>query len=176
MPYNLKKQIQFAKNIVQQSDAVLIICGAGMSVESGIPTYRGNKGIWEKEIQINGKNYAYDEISSLKMWQQFPELAWGFKSMFYQLISKCKPHQGYYHLLQSLQQQFNNNYFICTSNIDGFFAKSGFDPEKIYEVHGTIDNIQCMDKKCSIREGVIPSKDITIPKFDSKTLIAKKPP
>ena len=80
--------------------------------------------------------------------------------MFYQLISKCKPHQGYYHLLQSLQQQFNNNYFICTSNIDGFFAKSGFDPEKIYEVHGTIDNIQCMDKKCSIQAGHLLARGV----------------
>lgn len=46
-----------------------------MSVESNIPTCRGNNGLWEKEIIINSKAYSYDEISSLKMWEEFPELA-----------------------------------------------------------------------------------------------------
>ena len=80
--YNLKKNLENAKSKLKNADAILVLTGAGMSVDSGIPTYRGNNGLWEKEIRINNKMYSYDEISSLKMWKEFPKLAWGFKSNF----------------------------------------------------------------------------------------------
>ena len=41
------------------------------------------------EIIINNKAYAYDEISSLKMWKEFPELAWGFKAKFYSMLKNA---------------------------------------------------------------------------------------
>ena len=80
MPFNELKE---AKKIISECDAVLIIAGAGMSVDSGICTYRGTNGIWNRSIQVGNNNYSYDEISSLKMWKEFPELAWGFKAYFY---------------------------------------------------------------------------------------------
>ena len=46
MPRNLRKEIVNAKALLHQADAILIVTGAGMSVDSGIPTYRGNNGIW----------------------------------------------------------------------------------------------------------------------------------
>ena len=57
-----KKDLLNAKNIVKKSNAILVIVGAGMSVESGIPTYRGNNGLWEKEININGILYECKEL------------------------------------------------------------------------------------------------------------------
>ena len=64
---NLRKDINNAKNLLKDADAILLVTGAGMSVDSGIPTYRGSNGIWEKEIQIGEESIAYDEISSLKI-------------------------------------------------------------------------------------------------------------
>ena len=65
--YNLNKNIELSKKLLLNTNALLIVTGAGMSVDSGIPTYRGNNGLWEKEIRINNVMYSYDEISSLKM-------------------------------------------------------------------------------------------------------------
>ena len=170
--YNLKKSLEESKSILLKTDAILIITGAGMSVDSGIPTYRGNNGLWEKEIKINNKMYSYDEISSLKMWKDFPELAWGFKANFINLINNKKPHDGYKNLLNNLKKKFNNNYFICTSNIDGYFLKSGFDKNKIYELHGSVKYLQCFKKKCNLRNGISILEKI--PDYDQKTLIAKE--
>ena len=61
MPFNELKE---AKKIISECDGVLIIAGAGMSVDSGICTYRGTNG----NMLVNN-NYSYDEISSLKMWK-----------------------------------------------------------------------------------------------------------
>ena len=104
MPRKVTQSIKEAKKFINNADSILLITGAGMSVESNIPTYRGNNGLWEKEIIINNKAYSYDEISSLKMWEEFPELAWGFKSKFYSILKETKPHLGYYKLLEKLQQ------------------------------------------------------------------------
>ena len=173
MPYD---KVKDAKKEIINCDAMLIIAGAGMSVDSGIFTYRGTNGIWNKSIQIGNELYRYDEISSLDMWKKFPELAWGFKGNFYKMMIESEPHQGYYTLLNFVKNKLNNTYFICTSNIDNYFERAGFDSGKIYEVHGTMKYLQCMDKSCSIRNGVIPmSKDI-MPLFDSHTFIASNMP
>ena len=72
MPKNTRKDIIHAKKLLQDTDAILIVTGAGMSVDSGIPTYRGTNGLWAKSIVIGDKTYGYDEISSLKMWKENP--------------------------------------------------------------------------------------------------------
>ena len=121
MPYSLNQNIIVAKELINKADAVLIISGAGIGVDSGIPTYRGTKGIWNKSINVGHTNYSYDEISSLKMWKENPYLAWGFKANFFQIMNNIQPHDGYFLLLEYLKKY---DYFVCTSNIDGYFLKS----------------------------------------------------
>ncbi len=173
MPFNNLKE---SKEIIRNCDALLVIAGAGMSVDSGIFTYRGSNGIWNKSIRIGNEDYRYDEISSLKMWKEYPELAWGFKANFYQMMKEGDPHEGYYTLLNYVKNRLNNNYFICTSNIDNYFERSGFDKDKIYEVHGTMKLLQCMDKQCSFRNGPIDMEDKLMPKFDKDTFISTSMP
>jgi NAD-dependent SIR2 family protein deacetylase len=169
MPKSLRKDIIQAKKLLSEANSILIVTGAGMSVDSGIPTYRGSNGIWEKEIQIGKEVFSYDEISSLKMWKEYPELAWGFKSHFYNLMNGLEPHRGYYELLDNINHTYD--YFIATSNIDGYFKRCGFDPNKIYEVHGSVNYLQCMDKKCNELHGVTIAENL--PEYDEDTFIAK---
>ena len=173
MPFNNLKE---SKEIIRNCDALLVIAGAGMSVDSGIFTYRGSNGIWNKSIQIGKEFYRYDEISSLKMWKEYPELAWGFKANFYQMMKEGDPHEGYYTLLNYVKNRLDNNYFICTSNIDNYFERVGFEKDKIYEVHGTMKLLQCMDKKCSLRNGPIEMEDKLMPKFNKDTFISTSMP
>lgn len=175
MPYDIKTDIKNAKQLINDADAILIIAGAGMSTESGIPTYRGNNGIWERSIKIKtGEMFSYDEISSLNMWKTRPELAWGFKSQFYKTVNDLNPHEGYFELFDKIQKY---DYFIATSNIDGYFERTGFDPNKIYEVHGSINSLQCMNKECNIRNGIynVQQYPNLIPDYD-EDLICKNLP
>ena len=168
MPRNLRKELVNAKALLDKADAILIVTGAGMSVDSGIPTYRGNNGIWTKSIKIGDDVYAYDDISSLKMWKTRPELAWGFKANFYKMMNELEPHNGYFELLDSIKDKYD--YFVATSNIDGYFKRSGFDQNKIYEVHGSVNYLQCMDKSCNNLNGVVEASDL--PTFNEETFIA----
>ena len=108
------------------------------------------------------------------MWKENPELAWGFKANFFNIINNLEPHEGYYHLLKNITNKYD--YFICTSNIDGYFLKAGYDPDKIYEVHGSINNLQCMNKKCNLNNGITPLNTENVPKFDPYTFIATNLP
>ena len=173
MPHN---EVKDAQRALAECDALLIIAGAGMSVDSGIFTYRGTNGIWNRSIQIGSEMYRYDEISSLKMWKEYPELAWGFKANFYNMMRQAEPHAGYYKLLDYVTNRKNNNYFICTSNIDNYFERTGFDKDKIYEVHGTMKLLQCMDKKCATRNGAIECTESHIPTIDADTFIGTNLP
>jgi len=172
MPKNIKKDISQAKSLIQSADAILIVTGAGMSVDSGVPTYRGSNGIWTKSIQIGNETFSYDEISSLNMWKTRPHLAWGFKTHFYNVMNNLEPHEGYHHLLSYLNNHCD--YFVCTSNIDGYFKKSNYDPNKIYEVHGSVNYLQCMNKECNTRNGI--TEAFNLPEYDINTFIATSLP
>lgn len=174
MPKSLRKDITTAKELLDNADTILVITGAGMSVDSGIPTYRGRSGLWEKSIQIGDKSYGYDDISSLDMWKSNPKLAWGFKSHFYNLSNERTPHEGYYNLLENVNKK--EDYFICTSNVDGYFRKVGFDTSKLYEVHGTIDYLQCMDINCNKVNGIVATTPDIVPDYDNETFISKTLP
>ena len=170
------QNINKLKKIIQDCQAVFVIAGAGMSVDSGIFTYRGKEGLWEKSIKVGNEMYRYSDISSLEMWKKNPEVAWGFKANFYKMMNENQPHEGYQILLNYLKKKMNDNYFICTSNVDNYFERAGFDKNKIYEAHGSMKLYQCMDKKCSVIHGPVEHKDIKIPDFNPENFVATNMP
>ena len=102
------------------------------------------------------------------MWKSRPELACGFKAIFYKMMNDLEPHIGYYELLSSIQDKYY--YFVTTSKIDGYFKRTGFDQNKIYEVHGSINYLQCMDKNCNNINGGVDTDNIST--FDEEKFIA----
>ena len=82
-------------------------------------------------------NMKYEDLSTHETFINNPELAWGFQTYLTKLYYDLDPHQGYYDLLNIAKNKFNDNYFVITSNVDSQFLKSGFNPEQLYEVHGS---------------------------------------
>ena len=83
-----------------------------MSADSGVTIYRGDDSLWSKENKSRNKEYKYEDISSLKMWKEYPELM-GIQAKFFDEISQKMPHQGYRDLLNYFKSN-NKDYFICT--------------------------------------------------------------
>jgi len=137
-------KLQTAKNLIQEADAILITAGAGMGVDSGLPDFRGNEGLWKAYPPLKKAGYTFTQVESGYLFNKNPKLAWGFYGHRLKLYRETKPHYGF-QLLYDLVKQKNNNYFIFTSNVDNHFQKAGFDKNKIYEVHGSIEYLQCID-------------------------------
>ena len=138
--------IQKAKQIINEADAILITAGAGMGVDSGLPDFRGNEGFWKAYPPIKKLGLDFADMANPKWFAINPPLAWAFYGHRLNLYRDTTPHDGFRMLLDLVKTK-NNNYFIFTSNVDGQFQKAGFAQDKIYEVHGSIHHLQCT-KNC----------------------------
>ncbi|SMC10066.1 SIR2 family NAD-dependent protein deacylase [Nitratiruptor tergarcus] len=146
-----------AQEIVKESDVIIITAGAGMGVDSGLPDFRGNEGMWKAYPLLGKKRISFKKIANPNAFKYKPELAWGFYGHRYDLYKNTKPHIGFNALLELVKTK--EDYFVVTSNVDGHFQKAGFDDKKIYEIHGRIRVFQC-----TVCNNIwIPSPDL---KFD----------
>ena len=136
----IESNLRRAGRLLMDADAVLIGAGAGMSVDSGLPDYRGTRGFWTAYPAFAGRTYA--EIAGPTLMQDKPEQAWAFFGHCFELYRKTPPHVGYFKLRETLEQ-LGKEYFVFTSNIDGFFRRSDYLCSSIYEVHGSINRLQC---------------------------------
>ena len=126
---------------ITNAEVVLVLAGAGMSVDSNLPTYRGKEGFWNayplyKDLQ---KNYASMMSSNGLLEDAY--FAWGFFAHQYRLYKNAVPHNGYINLLELCKSK--KDYFVVTTNVDGLFLKAGFPKDHLHEAHGSIHKLQC---------------------------------
>eukprot|EP01091_Cochliopodium_minus_P006844 TRINITY_DN16817_c0_g1_i1.p1 TRINITY_DN16817_c0_g1~~TRINITY_DN16817_c0_g1_i1.p1 ORF type:complete len:496 (-),score=100.31 TRINITY_DN16817_c0_g1_i1:28-1515(-) len=160
----LEQNILTAKKMIKESSAILVIVGAGMSSDCGLPTYRGEKGVWTDNEIYEKFNLTIEQISDPSWFLQNPINAWGLYSQKIGVYRNSNPHDGYYKLLESLEKM-NKNFFVFSSNVDGMFYRAGYQEDKIYEAHGSFSSLQC-SKPCG--EHTWDLKDL--PEYDKETL------
>lgn len=143
---NQQKLIQFAEHL-KQVDGLLITAGAGMGVDSGLPDFRGDQGFWKAYPPLKHLGKSFVDMATPQLFHTDPKLAWGFYGLRLNTYRAVEPHQGFY-LLEEWSETLPNlthGAFVFTSNVDGEFQKVGFKDEKVYECHGSIHWLQCVD-------------------------------
>lgn len=154
-------QISKIKTMFSNADGLLITAGAGMGIDSGLPDFRGNQGMWQAYPELGKQRIEFTSIANPAAFWKTPRLAWGFYGHRLKLYRDTTPHQGF-HLLKKLSDVLQLPYFIFTSNVDGQFQKAGFDENLIYECHGSIHHLQCLD----VCENKIWNADQIQPRID----------
>ena len=175
MDKRIKESIQMARKEICDAEALLIVAGAGMGIDSGLPDYRGPNGLWNTWHPARELNMRYEQLSTNELFLNDPHLAWGFQTYLTKMYHHLDPHNGYTLLLQMAEKKFKNNYFVITSNVDSQFLKAGFSENKLYEVHGTKRLWQCIDKKCNKNHFPFQMEIDKLPQIDEKTLYAVDP-
>ena len=129
-------------NSINPSDYAQIVffTGAGMSAESGIPTYRGSGGIWEE--------YNWEELACEEAFQNDPQKVLEFHEIRREKAFTCIPHEGY-EIISNLQRN-HNNVAIITQNIDGMHQLSG--NTNVIELHGSIWRLRCLCDRVVIND------------------------
>src|SRR5215471_9437356 len=126
---------------IEQSRRVVALTGAGISTESGIPDFRGPKGVWTQ-------NPKAEKLSDIRYYMVDPEvrrLAW--QQRLSHPAWQAKPNPG--HLALVALEQSGRLHALVTQNIDGLHQLAGNSPDKVVEVHGTMHDVVCMN--CSWR-------------------------
>lgn len=159
-----------AAQAIAQADALLIGAGAGMGVDSGLPDFRGTKGFWQAYPPFAKLGLDFAALANPLWFFRDPALAWGFYGHRRNLYRATPPHEGF-QLLLKWSQKLPKGAFVFTSNVDEHFQKAGFAPERVWEVHGSGEWLQCI-KHCGHK--VFPSSPEIIA-VDGETMRAAEP-
>ena len=110
---------------------IVFFTGAGMSAESGVPTYRGKGGLWHK---YNWENYACQAA-----FVRNPEAVLAFHEKRRRALVDCLPHSG--HDLISNLEKSHKDIWVITQNIDGMHQRAG--SKNVVELHGSVWRLRC---------------------------------
>jgi NAD-dependent deacetylase len=113
-------------------DRVFILSGAGVSAESGIPTFRGAGGLW--------RNYLFEEVASPYAWAGDPALVWEFYSMRRRVAAAARPNPAHAALAQ-LERKLVDRMFLCTQNVDNLHEQAG--SSRVVHMHGELFKSRC---------------------------------
>ena len=162
--------LQAAADAIRSAQALVITAGAGMGVDSGLPDFRGPQGFWRAYPAYQKLGLRFEELANPRWFAQDPELAWGFYGHRLNLYRATQPHAGF-SILKKWAATKTHGAFVVTSNVDGHFQKAGFDPARVFEVHGSLLHMQCV-KNCGV--GIFPGDKIEIA-VDPESFRAKAP-
>jgi NAD-dependent SIR2 family protein deacetylase len=87
--------IKQAAEVIAQSDAIVILAGAGMGVDSGLPDFRGREGFWQAYPALAKTGHCFEEIANPQAFETTPDLAWGFYGHRLNLYRHTEPHDGF---------------------------------------------------------------------------------
>ncbi len=137
-----------AAELLTQADALVIVAGAGMGVDSGLPDFRGNEGFWKAYPALGQAGIRFAEVASPGTFRADPELAWGFYGHRLALYRSTVPHPGF-QILRGWADRMLHGAFVFTSNVDGHFQRAGFAEDAVHECHGSIHWLQCLRPCCA---------------------------
>ena len=117
---------------IDDDTRVLVLTGAGVSAESGIPTFRAAGGLWE--------NYPVEKVASPQGFDEEPELVWRFYSERRRRAKTCEPNPGH-HALAELEGRIGERFLLVTQNVDELHRRAG--SRRLIEIHGRLFQSRC---------------------------------
>ena len=136
---------------MKSAEKVAVLTGAGVSAESGVPTFRGEHGLWKK--------YRPEELANFNAFISNPQLVWEWYNFRRSLISEVRPNPGHFALacMETVVPEFS----LITQNVDGLHRKAG--SQSIIELHGNIMRSRCVE--CDVKSDEIEmEKEDEIPR------------
>ena len=137
-----------AREWLAKATSIAILTGAGISAESGVPTFRGADGLW--------KNYKPEELATPEAFARDPRLVWEWYDWRRQIIAKAAPNPAHKALVQLEIQK--RGFTLITQNVDGLHDLAG--NGKILKLHGDIWRMRCTT--CGAN---FPNRRVPLPKI-----------
>ncbi|UCD20347.1 MAG: NAD-dependent deacylase [candidate division WOR-3 bacterium] len=127
-----------AAEFLQDTDSLFVMTGAGISAESGIPTFRGANGLWRK--------YSVQDLATPDAFARDPTLVWEWYRWRQDIILRAKPNAAH-HALVRLERRIGN-FLLLTQNVDDLHRRAG--TRNLREIHGNIFRTKC--SRCGAKQ------------------------
>jgi NAD-dependent deacetylase len=133
---------------------VVALTGAGISAESGIPTFRGKEGYWV----VGSRNYMPQEMATHAMFLMEPAEVWRWYLYRFGVVRHARPNEGHAALVR-LERALGDRFTLVTQNIDGLHRRAGSSEQRTYCIHGDAAWVRCVDD-CGL--GLVPLPDLGV--------------
>ena len=127
----LADQIEWIQQKVASARSITVLTGAGISADSGVPTFRGEEGLWKK--------FKAEELATPEAFEANPEVVWEWYHWRRNLISTKRPNRAH-HALVELEAKIPS-FSLITQNVDGLHTLAG--SKNVVELHGSIWRVRC---------------------------------
>ena len=124
------------------SGRLVIMTGAGISAESGIPTFRGKDGYWV----VGSREYHPQEMATHAMFVREPEAVWSWYLYRRGVCRGAEPNDGHRAVVE-IEEALGDRFTLITQNVDGLHLSAGNTLGRTYQIHGNIDFARC-DRGC----------------------------
>jgi NAD-dependent deacetylase len=141
---NSSARIKEAQRLLRNAKRPLALAGAGLSAESGVPTFRGEGGLW--------RNYRPEDLATPAAFRRDPQTVWEWYAYRRDTVATCKPNAAH-EALVALEKQ-NENFWLVTQNVDRLSQRAG--ATRVLELHGSIWDVRC--NQCAYEK-----EDLTVP-------------
>jgi NAD-dependent deacetylase len=121
-----------ARQLLKSANSVAVLTGAGVSAESGIPTFRGNDGYWQK--------HRVEELATPEAFERDPKFVWTWYEERRRAIAQAKPNAGHFALVELEKQK--PVFTLITQNVDGIHDLAG--SKNVIKLHGDIWTVRCL--------------------------------
>ncbi|PIW15915.1 MAG: NAD-dependent protein deacylase [Armatimonadetes bacterium CG17_big_fil_post_rev_8_21_14_2_50_66_6] len=123
--------MQEAISKLRAASRVAVLTGAGISAESGIPTFRGEGGLW--------RNYRAEDLATPEAFARDPALVWEWYDWRRGLCAQAEPNDG--HRVIAEMERHYDDFLLITQNVDDLHPRAG--STKLVEIHGNIFRARC---------------------------------
>ena len=128
---NVEQALEQARQWVSEANSVAVLTGAGISAESGVPTFRGAGGLWN--------NYKPEDLATPEAFARDPKLVWEWYNWRRSLIAPALPNRAHKALVQlEIKKRV---YTLITQNVDGLHDRAG--SGRMLKLHGDIWRMRC---------------------------------
>lgn len=149
-------QKRLLREIAVGNGKITVLTGAGISAESGIPTFRGPEGYWT----VGSKVYQPQEMATFHMFCQMPDEVWKWYLYRMGVCGAAEPNPGHLALV-AMEERFGDRFTLITQNVDGLHLRAGNSLARTYQIHGNVFYMRC-SLDCS--EAVSPIPEAVRPK------------
>lgn len=134
------------------SGQVTVLTGAGISAESGIPTFRGPEGYWT----VGSREYHPQEMATYAMFDQKPQEVWRWYLYRKHVCGAADPNDGH-RALAEMERLFEDRFTLITQNVDGLHLRAGSSARRTFQIHGNVFFMRC-SRECSRQIYPIPEQ------------------
>jgi NAD-dependent deacetylase len=138
MKYLNNELVERLSDFYYKTRKITILTGAGLSADSGIPTFRDKDGFWT----VGSVNYMPEEMGTYKMFLEKPLEVWKWFLYRFGVCLTAEPNQGHFAIKQ-LEDLFDDRFRLITQNVDGLHFKADSSRERTFLIHGTLEKARC---------------------------------